>query len=287
VDAERQYLRTTALIKAAEDWAPAYKRDVKTHAQLIRLESKWQLTLSKFFKQIADNATAYVNLGSYAGQIRAAIDPPPYNIDIIVNDQALDTTSNTFIQLSLELATDLAALGAVAGQNIYGIPLGLSSTSANIQKLGLEHVAGLVGKKVQPDGSIVDNPRAKFNITKTMRNDIAQSIKTSLAKGENTQQAIERVQQTIADPVRAERIARTESVNAYQGGLREFADQSGAVGKEWQDVGAIDVCADNTAEGPIPIDETFVSGDDQPVAHVGCRCGLRYIYKQEWDSLSL
>lgn len=284
---ERQYLRTTALIRAAEDWSDQYKKDPKTHSKLIRTEAKWQLALNKHFKKMADNATSYINLGAYAALVQPKVmsDDSDYNIDVIINDDQLDQTDGAFITLSLDIVTELVATGAVAGQNIYDMPLGLSSTSANIQKLGLSQVASLVGKMVQPDGSIVNNPKAQFNITETIRNDIAQAIKAALAQGETIQEAIARVQSVIADPVRAQRIARTESVNAYQQGLAEFADESGAVGKEWQDVGAIDICAENTAAGPIPIDDVFPSGDSEPTAHVNCRCGIRYIHQTEWNAL--
>lgn len=279
---ERHYLRTTALVIAAEGWASQYERDPTTHAQLIKTEASWQLALSKMFKGFANNAANFINIGAYYSQVTA-----DYNIEVILNELAFDEADNTFIKVSLQPVTKLIGTGAAAGQNIYKIPLGLSPASARIQHLGTSQVAGLVGKKVNPDGSIVDNPSAAYNITDTMRNDIVASIKRSLALGENTDMAVERLQEIIGDPFRAERIARTESVNAYQSGLSEFADASNAVGKEWQDAGAVDECASNTEAGPIPIDDSFPSGDSEPTAHPGCRCGIRYIYQSEWGDLGL
>lgn len=277
---EREYIRTSVMLSAGEDWAHTYKQDPKSHVRLMRLCAKWQLDLNKMYKQMANNAASFINIGSYYSHITA-----DYNVDIIINDQAFDDADNTFITVSLQTVTQMAATGALFGQRVYDIPLGLSPTSARIQHLSLQQVAGLVGKSVKPDGSIIDNPKAEYNVTDTLRKDIAQSVKTSLAMGENIQSAIERVQKTVADPRRAERIARTESVNAYQGGLREFALESNAVGKEWQDSGATDECADNTAAGPIAIDEDFPSGDSEPTAHPNCRCGMRYIYQQEWQGI--
>lgn len=279
---EREYIRTSVMLSAGEDWAPIYKKDPKSHVRLMRLNAKWQLNLSKMFKQMANDAQVFINIGAYYSQIKA-----DYNLEVIINDQAFDDADNTFLRVSLQTVTDMTATGAMSGQRIYGIPLGLSSTNARIQHLGFEQVAGLVGKRVKPDGSIIDNPNAAYNVTETMREDILQSIKSSLALGENVQDAITRMQKTIADPMRSERITRTESVNAYQGGLREFATESGAVGKEWQDSGAEDECADNTGAGPIGIDEDFPSGDSEPTAHPNCRCGIRYIYSQEWNELGL
>jgi hypothetical protein len=177
------------------------------------------------------------------------------------------------------------AVGAQAGEAIYKIPMGITSTSANIQKLTMEKVAALVGKKVLKDGTIIDNPKADMNILDTVRNDIAQSIKTSLALGEDLQTAVERVQKVIDSPYRAELIARTESVNAYQSGLAQFAIDSDAKGKEWDTSGGCAICEGNAAEGPIPIDAIFSSGDSEPTAHPNCKCSLTYIYQEQWDAL--
>lgn len=277
---EREYLRIRTMLAAGEDWAAVYKKDPKSHAKLITLEAKWQLIMSKFFKELSNKATSMINVGAYYSQVTA-----DYDIEVIINDQPFDDADSSFITVSLDTVTQIVGTGALSGQNTYNMPLGISPASANIQKLGLKQVAGLVGKTINKDGTVVDNPKAAYNITDTVRNDVAQSIKTSLALGENINDATARIQRVIADPMRAERIARTESVNAYQSGLAEFADQSNAVGKEWQDAGASDECADNTAVGPISIDDTFPSGDSEPTAHPNCRCGIRYIYQKEWDSL--
>lgn len=272
---ERQYLRTTGLILAAEDWSREYSKDPVTHAKLIRNEAKWQLALSKMYKGFANNSDTFVNWWAYSTQVQAA-----YNVDVIVNDQAIDDTDGTFITVSLEIVNDLQATGAQAGDNLYDIPLGIQGTDAILQQLSKEQVAGLVGKKIDLDGSIVDNPNAAYNITETMRDDIVESIKTSLTLGETTQQATARVQKTIANPYRAQLIAQTESVNAYQQGLAEYARQAGAQFKQWTTAGATDICADNEAQGAIPIDQDFISGDSEPTAHPNCRCGLIYLWSQ-------
>lgn len=279
-DLDRQYIRTTAMIAAAEDWGDEYAKDPKTHAKLMKLEAKWQLALSRLFNDLGAQAGQFINLGAYYSQITA-----DYNVEVIIQDKPFEDAANTFIKVSLETVTLITVAGAEAGEVIYNIPLGISSTSEAIQALSTKHVASLVGKKVLPDGSVIDNPKAEYNITRTMRKDIAQSIKTSLALGENVQDATERIRKVIADPKRAEMIAKTESVNAYQSGLAEFAKQSGAVGKEWQTAGAIDVCADYAALGPQPADYLYGGRVLKPTAHVRCRCGIRWIYPPEWKAL--
>src|SRR5207248_467013 len=131
----------------------------------------------------------------------------------------------------------------------------------------------LVGMKVQKDGTIIPNPKPEYNIDETTRSRIAQSIKTSISLGEDHTQAVKRLQSVIADANRADMIAYTETVRAYAEGRKTYAFQSGAGYKVWSDNNAIDVCADNTAQGPIPIGETFRSGDDNEPAHPHCLVG--------------
>lgn len=275
--AEKEAIRLTALIRASEDWSREYSKDPKSHAKLIKLEGQWEWALRRFFKGMADNAATLINVYNYTAQVNA-----DYNIEVIVNDDAIDEYDGQFIKLSLEVVTELIATGAAAGQTIYGRPLGLSSTNELIQKLGIDKVASLVGKRVQPDGSIVDNPKPEYNVIDTVRNDIAQAIKNSLALGEDVRTATERVARVINNRIRAELIARTESVNAYQAGLREFALSAKMVGKEWLASGAVDQCAEYAGYGPVSID--FIYGGDlqAPTAHPHCRCSIRYIDATEW-----
>lgn len=277
---EREAIRLTALITASEDWSTEYKKDPETHAKLIKKQSKWQIELVKMYRELAQKSHLLVNWGSYNGQLMA-----DYNVEVLINDDGFDEFDGEFIKISLDLVADIIAAGAKAGENIYKIPLGIESTDAIIQKLATDRVAALVGKKVLKDGTIVDNPRAEMNITETIRENILQSIKTSLALGEDAKTAMTRMQEIIDNPTRAEMITRTESVNAYQAGLREFADESDAKGKEWQTAGGCEICEGNAAAGPIPVSEAFPSGDMEPVAHPNCRCGIRYLYKNEWDKL--
>lgn len=77
---------------------------------------------------------------------------------------------------------------------------------------------------------------------------------------------------------RAERIARTEVVAGYQQGNMEGYRQSGVViSKKWLTAGddrVDDDCLQNEADGEIPLDAGFSSGDDTPPVHPNCRCDL-------------
>jgi len=74
-------------------------------------------------------------------------------------------------------------------------------------------------------------------------------------------------------------IAATEGANA-----RAVADyvEAQASGKQWKiaisvgDDRVSDICQANEAEGWIPFDDDFPSGDDRPPFHPNCRCVLGY-----------
>jgi SPP1 gp7 family putative phage head morphogenesis protein len=78
---------------------------------------------------------------------------------------------------------------------------------------------------------------------------------------------------------KAERLARTETIDAYNQGNLEGYKQSGVVtGKSWLfDEGECksEQCPDNMSQGVIPIDDDFQSGDDAPPAHPNCECSLQ------------
>jgi hypothetical protein len=273
----REFERTNSLILASETWSKTYAKTPEIQAKLIKTESRLQRKLIGFFKDISKEAARMVNWHAYHQAINA------YNVDVIVNDDFLDEVGTIFIKLTLKEIALATALGAQSGEELYKRRLGLTDSSSTIQDMALNHVAELVGRRVDKYGKISSNPKSEQNILDTTRRDIRSSISTSIALGEDVTSATNRLSSIINNPDRAELIARTETVNSFGQGLKEFGTQSGAIGKEWDDTGATDECADNTAQGPIDIDENFSSGDDAPAAHPNCRCNMRLIYQNELD----
>lgn len=93
------------------------------------------------------------------------------------------------------------------------------------------------------------------------------------------------IRQAFADfsLYRARLIAVTEVGNGYEAGNRMLIDDVIDGGlemeKSWLTVGDENVdqeCADNEAQGWIPVDQAFGSGHDQPLAHPNCRCTCLY-----------
>lgn len=270
-----------ALVQASkETWATGYAKTPKQHAKLINTQVKIAKSLRKYFKELAARAPQFIDWSTYH-QVKA----DKLQLKVVFSDQDFfDSEDDQFMNTMFDDVATATALGAAAAEQVYGIPLGLNGSSAAIQRAARGQIAQLIGKKLDKDGNIVNNPNSQYNINETTRSNIEESIRNSLTLGKSQEEAIADLEDIINDPDRAEMIANTESVNAYQVGKAEYADQTDAVGKEWETVNADDVCGENADAGVIAIDDDFPSGDSEPTAHPNCLCDLRYVYQEEADS---
>jgi hypothetical protein len=277
--------RLGIIVKAAESWAKGYRKDPKSHAQIIKNEVRFERALRDFFFKVAKSVPSHINWSKYdklVAEVKASrLDAADFNVTTLVTGDLFESENNNFMKVAFDYISTGTTIGAQSGQRIYNINLGLTSTSEIIQNLTTERIAWLVGKRVDKSGNVVDNPNADYRISDKTRDQIASSIQESIAHGENKKEATARLVEIVGDPARAEKIAQTESVNAFGSGLHNFGKESGATRKEWQDVGATDECKDNADAGVIPIDEAFPSGDMHPAAHTGCRCYERLDYSKE------
>lgn len=272
---------------AAEAWSSRYKKDRVTYKQIIKLEARLRREIRSVFREMAGKVDQYVDWNQYAqqmSQVQASAKPLEAAVDVmvIVKEDFYDDLDGLFFTLTFQTISTAITTGAIAGENIYGIPLGIRSSDAIIQELTTKRLAWLVGKRVDKSGAVVENPNAEYRISNKTRQDIANNIKTGIALGEDKSTMTKRLETVVNNPRRAESIAQTETVNAYGEGMLEFGRESEATGKEWEDVAATDVCKDNSDQGVIPLNATFVSGDLAPAAHTGCRCNLRLAYANEF-----
>lgn len=274
-----EYEKLGNVVRAVEDWSKDYQKSPDTFAKLIKVEGTMERNLIGYFTGLADRAVGYVNWFQYNGQVRAIED---FRVDVLITDSVRGYEDGLFIQAMYNPIETAVGLGAQAGDDIYKIPLGITKSSAVVQQIANEQTAFLVGKRIDKTGAIIDNPNAKYSVTEATRKDIRRSISTSLNLGETQDQATTRLRSVIKDPRRASKIAATEAVNGYQGGLYAYAKESGAVGKEWQTIaGACPLCVGNANAGPVSINDNFPSGDKSPAAHPWDRCSLRFIYPED------
>lgn len=246
----------TQAIRASEEWQPSYKRQPDTFKALLRHEAELQTQVAEYLVRIAERAPEYVDWSLVPEPLKAAANPLA-NKDA----EAWELERQEFQKAVIEAITLLVATGAQFGEREYGIPLGISELSESVLKAAREQVAGLV-----------------TGVTETNRKLIQEAIKQSIARGEGAKATAERIRRVVSNPIRAEMIAQTESVNAYQTGLKNFAVETGAKTKTWEAlVGACAVCSPFDGQ-TIDIEALFGGKFDRPAAHPRCRCGMIYNY---------
>jgi hypothetical protein len=147
-----------------------------------------------------------------------------------------------------------------------------------VQQQSRARAAELVGKRVLPNGKVVDNPNAEWSITETTRDRLKTILNDAIDQGwtaNQTQSAI--IDSEAFSPARALNISRTESAYARGRGSRIAASTTGMKTKEWLlGENPCDICQENADAGRIPIDAEFPSGDLCEPAHPSCRCTCAY-----------
>ncbi|QOH56241.1 phage minor head protein [Rhodococcus rhodochrous] len=249
-------------IRASEEWQPSYKKHPATFKALLLHEAQLEESVAEYLAGLADRAPNYIDWSLIPEplQVTAASSPLANKDDAVWEGEALDLTKAV-----IEAITLLVATGGQYGELEYGIDLGITSLSETVLVAAREQTAALVSQ-----------------VTETNRKLIREAIKQSIARGEDADGTIARIRKVINNPVRAEMIAQTESVNAYGRGLYDFANTTGAKTKTWEALaGACKICAPIDGQ-TVPIDKPFVLGNGKEVMHPGChprgRCGAYYNY---------
>lgn len=294
---------TTAAVLAAEDWAPGYAKAPKQHALLIRNIARLERLVLVYFRDLGKDASKLVNWYNYHSAVyeqqralqQATLaantqkQPLSYDVQVIVNKDIIQQEDQAFIKLLFDTVQTTTSLGMDSMEVEHELHLGLTSTSKIVQDLTTEQLGNLVGMRVNPDTGLLEpntntyidqatKEETTYSIDETTRNKIVQSIKTSINLGEDQADAAARMQKVITDPYRASMIAQTEGVRAYSNGRMAYAQQSGAVAKDWTDHGATDVCVANTADGWIPLAQAFTGGVQAIPQHNWCRCNNSFSY---------
>jgi hypothetical protein len=114
-------------------------------------------------------------------------------------------------------------------------------------------------------------------ITQTRMADLEAALKEALASGGDVTSVVDQIERILRVLARAEMIAVSETtrgMNAAAFGVYKFL---GIAYKEWHtrnDGRVCAACLKNQAQGAIPLDALFSSGDLHPGAHTNCRCWL-------------
>jgi hypothetical protein len=168
----------------------------------------------------------------------------------------------------------VAAIGPSAPDDLF------DQVSERSVRMAEERAAELVGRRVLADGSIIDNPNPQWAISESTRDMIRTRIQSVIRGNEGSDALIEALETDHAfSPARARMVARTEIADINSRAQMEtyrVAEDAGVdVRKRWV-LGPrpCETCIANAAEGAIPLDQPFQSGDDTAPAHPNCVCAV-------------
>lgn len=251
-------------IRATEEWNETYKKSPKAFADLLLLEAQLETAVAEYLHAAAGRAPGYVDWSRLPDPVEASVNAdagPVENNDsqVWLDEEKLLTAA------VLQIITDLIAAGGQGAEELYGIPVGYTNLNEAIMEAARKHVAQFVR-----------------GATETTRKLIRESVARSIAMGEDAHASTLRLMNVIDNPIRAELIAQTEPVNAYQRGYYMYAKETGAKSKEWDGLaGACSICTPLIGT-TIPIDDKFILANgkevDHPAGHPRCRCSLIYNY---------
>lgn len=173
------------------------------------------------------------------------------------------------------------------------LQVGLSGEemSDKVSKMAVDYAksrgAELVGKRLLPDGTIIDNPNRAWAITDSTRDMLRADISQAIEEGWSTKKLQDRLYENFAfSDERAEMIARTETAFADTRGNAIAYKESGLVsGKKWilgSNHPDMDECDIAASAGAIAFTENFPGVDlPEPPAHPHCLCDFIPIVQGE------
>lgn len=251
-------LAASRAIRASEKWESAYTKDRKTFERLVAEEAALDQSLAEYFYGLATQRLAgLINWAELQHKVHADVVPP-------ASDDVWKAEVQILFGVTEGHIAELITIGGQAGEVLYKSPIGISRISELVLDAAQTKTSELVS-----------------GVTETTRDLVRSAINRGLAAGEPTSQITERVYEVVNNPVRADMIARTESVNSYQLGLRTFAKETGAKSKTWEALlNACRICSPLNGV-TVKIDRPFMSPIGpvmQPAAHPRCRCGVIYNY---------
>lgn len=178
-------------------------------------------------------------------------------------------------------------------QALLQVGMSEEDITETMSKLALDYArsrgAELVGKRLLPDGTIIDNPHSEWFIEQSTRDLLRGDVARAVEEGWSTNKLRDELEANYAfSEERAEMIARTETAFADSRGNMIAYKESGVVsGKEWilgSEHDQEDECDDNVAAGVIGLDDDFPSGDTEAPAHPNCVCDVLPVLMEEAEA---
>lgn len=257
---------------------PAAARIRRSLASTISeaLEATAASVSAQVLSLLTESGVQKVDLASLSDEeIDALLERLMGDLDLSSMDVLIDATRE-----------DLEAIGHDTGRVVLG-QLGVSSDADLVDRVSHRAVAyaevrsaELVGRRVLADGTIIDNPDARWAIDETTRVMVRDTIAGGLRDNIGSDAIIEALTSSYAfSDERAEMISRTEIAMANSDSAmvayEEARDAGVSLKKEWiLGPSPCDVCQENAAAGALELEDEFPSGDQNTPAHPNCECAV-------------
>lgn len=252
---------------------------IETHESLLAAveRSRFQKALRDFFEKEAVAAAARVE--ALLGKTKKADNPPAdadailaAAYDLIAWQELIDPTEKTLFS------------AGIAGHSIgisqiptVKIQVNLVEAQQLAQTYAHTRAAEMVGMRYGTDGTLRQNPNAKWAISDTTRETLRADIERSFAAETKISDLVQAIRESSAfSDSRAEMIANTEVATAQSAGSYDAWKATGLVQTTRWVLSANhddqDECDDNAAAGEVPFGKQFPSGDLRTPAHPRCTC---------------
>jgi hypothetical protein len=259
----------------AEDVDWAFRSLVKARRPLvaarrrIRLERKLRIATKDHFKSVAP-AVAQLLMLHYVGPpaIKAMSKvegPPDDQIDAAMKwDAFFDAVRPTLAESFLE--------GETLAADASGAEIAFGLTDEQATAYAEARAAEMVGKRLLEDGSLVDNPNAKWSISQTERDRLKATIAKAFEEGWTEQQLQEEIESPAFWSWRSDTIARTEVALALnKGTVQTYRDANVATVTLVDGPGCLLDGHDDSVEGVDGDVVTVEEFDQYPLGHPNCR----------------
>ena len=261
--------RTKAVRAGEKKLIRVLRRKLK---QLATLAAQTALAhIPEWLLNKSDDDAEAARIGAAAAQ--AAVEALDWNILINATEEELDEVSRDGVRQAL------LRLG-ITDEGIVDQAFEEASSWAK------DRAAEMVGMRYNAADQLEPNPNAEFQIGDAARDEIQAKVEEAIREGWSADDLADEIMSIGSfSEARAEMIARTEIIRANNEGHMIAFRESGVVEqKAWstaEDGDVCIICTENEDQGAIPLDDSFISGDDAAPAHPNCRCVIVAVIQDE------
>lgn len=240
--------------RAVTYWTPRIRASMRAAVDTRRLAEQWIAERSISSKTDEANLSGVQRAGGDEAVIRTAHDTSGW-----LAAHGVDLTP------ALAVIADLHAEGHVIGQRSAGAVLAGTPADWSTWKPGSAQPINLPGTET-----------TIRSVAATRTGKLGQALSGALDRGDNAAVLAKSLTAVLDDPAWARMLATTEISQGISTAASAAYRVAGVYEVTWltspTELGVCAFCLNNEAAGPIPIGDTFPSGDVEPPAHPNCQC---------------